>query len=131
MKTWTQAKFDHLCEMAATGAFASDIAAVLGTSHHSVVTMAGRNSIPINRYTPAEQAEMDRRYREAEVRKNARRRAATAAKRPDRTIVPRLPSQIKTSPEYRNCLPKIPEMSKSALRAMLADAVRNTAEMQA
>lgn len=36
----------------------------------------------------------------------------------------------KTSPEYRNHLPRIGEMSKSELRAMLAAAVANTAQME-
>jgi len=37
----------------------------------------------------------------------------------------------KTSPAYRRQLPPMPEMGKSELRAMLAAAVRSTAEMRA
>lgn len=37
----------------------------------------------------------------------------------------------KTSPAYRRQLPPIPEMTKAELRAYLAVAVRNTAEMRA
>lgn len=36
----------------------------------------------------------------------------------------------KTSRDYRIHLPKLPEMSRSELRAMLSDAVRNTALME-
>lgn len=36
----------------------------------------------------------------------------------------------KTSPEYRNHLPKLPHMTRGELRAMLADAVANTAQME-
>jgi hypothetical protein len=35
----------------------------------------------------------------------------------------------RTSPSYRRQFPKLPEMSKSELRGMLADAMRNTAAM--
>jgi hypothetical protein len=36
----------------------------------------------------------------------------------------------KTSPTYRNHLPRAPEMSKTELRAMLASAIQNTAAME-
>lgn len=36
----------------------------------------------------------------------------------------------RTSPGYRKHLPKLPEMSRTELRSMLADAMRNTAAME-
>ncbi len=40
-----------------------------------------------------------------------------------------LPAVSKTSPAYRNQLPTIGNLSKNELRAMIAEAARNTAEM--
>lgn len=123
MKRWTDIDIDRLRAVASTGEYASVIAAALGVSHASILMMAGRNNIPINPYTPAEQALMDAKKRLREERKNAKRRAAN--KRFIATII-----NSKTSSSYRNSLPKIRDMSKSELRAMLTEALRNTVGAQ-
>lgn len=72
---------------------------------------------------PSEAAKEARRVRDRA--KKARKRAkAKAAKLAALAF-------SKTSPAYRRQLPPMPEMSKSELRAILAAAVRNTAEMHA
>lgn len=133
MTRWTQKERDQLRDLAATGTYASEIAAIIGTSHASVVATARQNGIPVNRYTPEEEFEMAQRRRAKQQRKNARRRGeAVPTPSKNAPIVVFNPllaaGRSKTSAAYRNCLPRIGERSKSELRAMIADAVRNTAE---
>ena len=131
MKRWTEKEFNHLREMAAAGEYASAIAAKLGTSRASILTMAGRNGVEVLRYTPEEQDEMDRRRRESDRRKLERRRGRkrerTAAQRGSTIIID--PTASRTSAAYRSRLAPLPEMTKNELRAMLAQAIRNTAEI--
>ena len=129
MKTWTDKDFDRLKELAATGMFASAIAKELSTSHASIGTRAGRHGITVEKYTPAEKHAMsDRRAAKLKRKYAARRARRKAAARAGVPAVVIDPCASRTSPIYRNRLPRIPQMSKSELRAMLTQAVRNTAE---
>lgn len=72
---------------------------------------------------PASQAAKDARRIRERVKKARKRAKERAAK-----IVL---GRSKTDPAYRRQLPALPEMTKSELRAMIAQAVRNTAGMTA
>lgn len=67
---------------------------------------------------PSPQAILNRKERER-IKKKRKRERRKAEKRNATTF-------SKTSAEYRRMLPEQPEMSKDKLRAMLAEAVRNT-----
>jgi hypothetical protein len=124
---WTDDRLARVAELAAAGHYGSQIGADIGCSLHSVLTICGKQGIPVNRYTPEEQVYFDQKTREREARKNAKKR-----KKPEteaRFVFN--PGTSKTSPIYRNQFPKLPEMSKAALRAMIAEAMRNTAEARA
>jgi hypothetical protein len=121
---WTDERIARVTTLAAAGSYGSDIGADIGCSLHSVLTICGKQGIPVNRYTPEEQRYFDKKTQEREARKNAKRRKKPATEA--RFVF--LPGTSKTSPIYRNQFPKLPEMSRAQLRAMLADAVRNTAE---
>jgi PHP family Zn ribbon phosphoesterase len=65
-----------------------------------------------------------------------KRRARDRVKKAKKVVRRRLerlallkPGTSKTDPAYRRKLPALPEMSKNELRAMIAQAVRHTAEM--
>jgi hypothetical protein len=119
---WTDEKRAQLRALAATGMFASEIGAILGVTKPSILTSCGRNGIPVVMHTEAELAEMRARARLREKRKRQKRAAARPA-----NAVHVQPGTSKTAPIYRNQLPRLPEMSKNQLRAMLTEAVRNTA----
>ncbi len=70
------------------------------------------------------QASMDARRARERIKK-ARKRAKSRSAKLGALMF------SKTSPAYRRQLPALPEMTKSELRAMIAQAVRNTAEMAA
>ena len=123
---WTDERIARVATLAVAGYYGSQIGADIGCSLHSVLTICGREGIPVNRYTPEEQAYFDSKARAREERKKIKKR-----KKPEteaRFVF--TAGTSKTSAIYRNQFPKLPEMSKAALRAMLADAVRNTAEVR-
>jgi hypothetical protein len=124
---WTDERIARVATLAVAGCYGSEIGADLGCSLHSVLTICGKHGIPVNRYTPEEQAYFDQKAREREARKNAKKRKKPVTEA--RFVF--APGTSKTSPIYRNQFPKLPEMSKAALRAMIAEAVRNTAEARA
>lgn len=67
---------------------------------------------------------------EAVARKNARLREKRAAKR--KALVASFKRQVsKTSPEYRRQFVAPLDMTKGELRALIAQAVQNTAELSA
>lgn len=75
--------------------------------------------------TKAKRRERERLYHKAW---SARRRASLDTKREVRErFLAR--GATTTSAEYRKHLPPLPDMSKSALRAMLAQAIQNTAAL--
>lgn len=119
---WNDEKRAELRRLAGTGMFASDIAAILGTTKPAVLTVCGRNSISVNMHSDADLADMRARARLREKRKRQKRAAAN----PNAVTVQVRLGTSKTAPIYRNQLPRLPEMSKNALRAMLTEAVRNT-----
>jgi len=122
---WTDERIARVAGLAANGLYGSDIAADVGCSLHSVLTICGRHAINVNRYNPEQQAYFEQKSREREARKNARRRKG----RPTRSEFVFRPGTSKTSPIYRNQFDKLPDdISKAELRAMLAEAFRNTAE---
>jgi hypothetical protein len=136
---WTEARKAKLIELAATRMPAGDIATALGTSIGSVFTFAGRNNIAVVKYTPEVQAVYDARARDRETHRQARdvaanqkkkiagRQAAMAAG--DFSAIAVSAAFTKTSVAYRKQLPPIGEMSKSQLRAMIAEAAANTASL--
>jgi hypothetical protein len=121
---WTDERMARVATLAVAGYYGSQIGADIGCSLHSVLTICGREGIPVKRYTPEEQAYFDAKARQRELRKQAKRRKSPVTE----SAFVFSPGTSKTSAIYRNQFPKLPEMSKTALRAMLADAVRNTAE---
>jgi hypothetical protein len=126
--SWKVEKIEALERMALAGLNAAAIAKQLGTTQHSVITKAGALNIAVIKYTPEQQAMYDANKRERERRKQQRKRAKRALAAGERFIEP---GTSRTSPIFRNSLPRLPEMSKSELRAMLAEAVRNTSEVRA
>jgi hypothetical protein len=125
---WTDERIARVAGLAANGLYGSDIAADVGCSLHSVLTICGRYAINVNRYNPEQQAYFEQKTREREKRKNDKRRTGPRAPRSEFVF---RPGTSKTSPIYRNQFPKLPDMSKDELRAMLAEAFRNTAEARA
>ncbi len=124
---WTDERRTQLCSLAVSGLTASEIGAIIGTSKQSVLTCCTRRNIDVVMHTAAELAAMRVNDRAREKRKQDRRRAG---KTPSINITVAFGTS-RTAPIYRNQLPRIPEMSKNALREMFAQAVRNTAEMSA
>lgn len=135
---WTDEKRKALSDLAATGMIAADIGAAIGATQASVITFAGRHGISVVKYSPEQQAVYDGRARAREELRNARKVAAshqkkvseraTAMERASFTPLAVQAATSKTSRAYRLALPPIGEMTKSQLRAMLTQAVRNTAE---
>jgi ribosomal protein S30 len=121
MRRWTEQTFDQLKALAAAGEYASVIATKLGTSHASILTMAGKHHIQINKYTPAERADLDARARERDRVK--RRRKATAARIAKNPYDPKV---SRTAPAFRNQLPKLDPMTKYDLERFYRQAVLNT-----
>jgi hypothetical protein len=112
--------------LAAEGLAHSEVATALGVSINSVVSAAAFYGVTIARHTAAERAaflERERTRIKATKQKHKHKVVAETRKAAG------LPPVSKTSPEYRNQLPKIGEQSKTQLRAMLATALSNTAEM--
>jgi hypothetical protein len=76
-------------------------------------------------FTEAERAVKRAKQRAREKRHEAKRRKSKRS-----ITVTVAVGTSKTAPIYRNQLPRLPEMSRNELRAMLTQAVRNTAEMR-
>lgn len=134
---WTDEKRARVVELAASGMIAADIGAHLGTSQSSIITYCGRNKIDLVKYSPEQQAVYDQRAKDREALRQARKVNRNHAKkvaervaamaRGDFTALAVKAATSKTSKAYRLALPPIGNMTKSQLRAMLAEAVRNTA----
>jgi hypothetical protein len=128
---WTDERIQRVANLAAAGLYGSQIGADIGCSLHSILTICGRYKIPVNRYTPEEQAYFDQKTKAREARKYAAWRAKNRVSG-GLTLEDLRPGTSKTSPVYRNTLPRLPDdTSKAALRAMIAEALRNTAEARA
>jgi hypothetical protein len=136
---WRVGVIKRLRELVASGMNAADIAKEIGRTQASVITFSARRGIAIVRYNPEQQAMYDRRFRDAEDKRNARKRAVNAKKKLDARLeamkrsghntVTVIAAASPTSVGFRAHLPLQREMTKAELREMLAQAVRNTAEM--
>lgn len=125
---WTAERLTQLRAHAASGVFASDIAALFDVTKLSILTVCAKRGIEVVKHTETELTEMRAQVRAREKRKHAKRRALA----PVNAIVVQVAiGTSRTAPVYRNQLPRQPEMSKTALREIIAQAVRNTAEMGA
>jgi hypothetical protein len=120
MRNWTEAGLEQLKVMAIRGMAATDIAAALGCSRLSVLTMASKHGVMVTKYNEAERAVKREKQRALDKKKNRRRRDKS---KPQAELVAQ---STKTSAIYRNQLPQIGNLSKTALRAMLHAAVLNT-----
>jgi hypothetical protein len=132
MKGWPPERVEELRILAATNMPASAIAAKLGVGHMGTLIAAAKAGIAVVAYTPEEMAVRVARKKSVDCAKYQRWR-----KRHGMPITPATapiivrPGTSRTSAVYRNQLPGIdPEMSKDRLRAIIAEACRNTAEMQ-
>jgi hypothetical protein len=125
---WTDERLAQLRSHAANKVFASDIAALFGVTKLSILTVCAKHGIEVAKHTETELTEMRAQARAREKRKHAKRRALTPV---NAIVVSVAIGTSRTAPIYRNQLPRLPEMSKNALREMIAQAVRNTAGMTA
>lgn len=129
---WNKEALDELRAMAATGLAVSEICSPLDLSVESVVGAASAHGIKVTRHTAAEQEAVRERLRAQNTAKKRRSRQKHKHKVvADTRRAAGLPVASKTSPAYRNQLPGIGDRTKNELRAMLAEAVQNTARMSA
>jgi len=140
--TWTDERCDTLTRMWAEGYSATRIAKALECSRNSVIGKVTRLKLP----PPAEKLpviadreyvrqlpevslkkrrERERRY--ARARSERRKHCFDAKKEVRAQFIAR--GATTTSAAYRKHLPPLPEMSKGQLRAMLAQALENTAAL--
>jgi hypothetical protein len=124
---WTIERRNQLAELASTGMAASAIGAIIGASKQSVLTCCARRNISVAMHTDAELAAKRANTAAREKRKQDKRKAGRAATRSPPKAITVKPNTSQSSVVYRNQLPRLPEMSKNALREMIAQAVRNTA----
>lgn len=125
---------ERLREAVALKVPASHIAEMLGgIPVGSVVARARTLDLPLIRYSDDELQEQRRKKRERDIRSiknrnlSQKRKKQSGPARSGATSLPRLaPGQTKGHPAYRNQLPRAPEMTKSELRQLLADAVART-----
>jgi hypothetical protein len=137
---WTEQKRGQLRGLAASGKNAAEIGVALETSQASVITFCGINKVDVIKNTPEQQAAFDARLKAREAERHARKVAANSKAKVDRrrsdmsrgdfTALAVKSATSKTSKAYRLALPPIGEMTKAQLRAMLSEAVENTAAMQ-
>lgn len=137
-RPWPPEKRARLVELAASGMNAMDIGAEMGRSLYSILTYCGRNGIHVIKYSPEQQAVYDERAAQRQQARNVRKTAANKA----RLIAKRkaiaaqaatrvVPERTKMAVhELRAKFPVRQDMTKTELRAMLAEAVQNTAAMQ-
>jgi hypothetical protein len=123
---WTEERRDRLRTYAASRMFASDIALQLGVTKLSILTVCAKHGIELNKHTEIELADIRAKDRAREKRKRLKKQTARS---PVASKVIVAIGTSRTAPIYRNQLPRVPEMSKNALREMFAKAARNTAEM--
>jgi len=140
--SWDDQRVDVLTKMWAEGHSATQIALALGCSRSAVIGKVSRLKLPppaeklpviidrtYTRMLPDERLKRLRAYER--VYKKARRDAARlslASKRDERKrLLDRGASPY--SPAYRKQLPPLPDMTKGELRAMLAQAMQNTAAL--
>jgi hypothetical protein len=136
---WTDERRAELRRLAVSGMYASDIAIDLKTTHREVLRHCTRHQIDVLRFTPEQQARLDAlasvretRRRAKDVDANKRRKIEERLAAMERSGHSAASVRAAASPSsvgYRAHLPPMPEMSKTQLRAMLAEAVRNTAQM--
>lgn len=125
---WTGESLGRLRYLAVTMRYAHLIAVAMGRTQRSIVVAADRNGIDVIRRSPEQEANVEANRRARELRKNKTRAAKNAACAPEPILM--RPGTSKTSVIYRNQLPRIDDcMSKDRLRAMIAEACRNTAGM--
>ncbi|MBR1122128.1 hypothetical protein JQ628_11435 [Bradyrhizobium lablabi] len=136
---WTDERIATLKRLWAEGESSTDIAAKLRCTRNSVLgklyrlrepqPMVKKRGGPRNRvYTrqPAEITRANARLRQDRYR--AKRKQSLSTKRGVRAMF-LASGASRTSAEYRKHLPLMPEMTKGELRAMLAQAVQNTARL--
>ena len=118
---WSEWHIAALRMMWSEGDSASVIGVKLGRSRSAVLGKAHRLGLPRRAPTPA-------RFSGISVARAVKVKPPKPEPKP--FVMPALqPGQSNTDPGYRSRLPKLPEMTKNQLRAMLAEAARNTAEM--
>ncbi len=122
---WTTERVSRLATLASANICGTLIAAEFGCSTQCVIVKAFQLGIPLVKYTPEEQAEFARRAR---LRSAGKKRRKTQVARQQRIVPEFDPSASKTSKSHRLRYGKLPEMTKNELRAMLTQAVKNTAE---
>lgn len=127
---WTEENMQRLRDLALTMRYAHLIAVAMDTTQHSIVVIAGRENIDVIKQSPEQSADSEAKLRAREQRKQAKWKAKQIPAASCASICVK-PGTSKTSVIYRNQLPRIDDcMSKDRLRAMIAEACRNTAEMQ-
>lgn len=120
---WSPPRVASLRLLASRGIPASLIADEIGATRQGVLRKCFHDGIDVVRDTAEEAAGRKTLESVRQGRKNVKRLGG-------RTSEPRLISGVsKTSPIYRNQLPKAPDMTPNQRRNMLAEAVRNTAAM--
>jgi stalled ribosome rescue protein Dom34 len=126
---WDHERLQRLRDLAVTLRYAHLIAVAMGATQSAVINMAGREGIDIIKQSPEQAAASKALARAREQRKYEKWKAKNKPAESQPSICVR-PGTSKTSVVYRNQLPRIDDcMSKDRLRAMIAEACRNTAEM--
>lgn len=127
-KRWTDDRLQRLRDLAVTMRYAHLIAVAMDTTQHSIVIVANREGVDVISRSPEQDANSKANERAREIRKYENWKAKN---KPEPCIsICVLPGTSKTSVIYRNQLPRIDDcMSKDRLRAMIAEACANTAEM--
>lgn len=135
VSVWNSENLERLRDLAAARMPAALIGEALGLTALTVWRRCVKDSIDAVRLTPEEErvlrarrdAAERRRNKRRSARRSAQRMAAREAKTPCIVVGPFVSP---TSASYRrNMFERAPEMTKSQLRAELAQAVRNTAAM--
>jgi len=130
---WSEILTEKLTRLWIDGASAAEIGKELGVTRNSVLGKVHRLGLeqraptPIRFQSPERRREIyASRARERDRIKKEKKRAAIKAKK--RAIEWSAQGLSKTSPTYRDQLPRIGTKTRNELREMLAQAVRNTAE---
>jgi len=129
---WNEENTARLRVLASAGTPASAIASELGTTALSVTGKCGYLGIPVVKRSPAEEAEYRDQKRATERNrmrfKRARRRER--AQESQKAVVPSAaPRRLERESFAFRRAPQVAQLTKSQLRAELAQAVRNTAAM--
>lgn len=135
---WTPERLEELRRHVAAGLINAEIVAKMGATKWAVGERARQMGIKIATQTPLQREVYAKRAREREANRNARKKAANQAKliAARNVAAANAPAPTRSAPkpklgslELRRVF-HIPEMSKANQRAFLAQAVRNTAQMQ-